>query len=132
MWNDGVDDVPDPFADSLSLLSDDSELLTDRTAETGAWFADEINKSISGYRGRLSFKEEINILILDAATPGRMSVQYFRNMQKEMYLNRLQYWHTHFVWKHSYRSNKDKRHISFIGAPSIIDIAKAAYGEKRR
>ncbi|MDU5950828.1 MAG: type I-C CRISPR-associated protein Cas8c/Csd1, partial [Paenibacillus macerans] len=70
------------------------------------------------------------ILVLDSATTGRMAVLYFRNMDKELYLDRLAEWHTTCAWLHRYRKNNNNEFVAFYGAPATRDIALAAYGPR--
>lgn len=68
-------------------------------------------------------------MVLDAATPGRMSIIYYRMMDKKLYLDRIKNWHITCNWRHSYRKNKeDGNRFIFFGAPSNRDIVEAAYG----
>ncbi|MDV2687722.1 type I-C CRISPR-associated protein Cas8c/Csd1, partial [Alkalihalophilus lindianensis] len=75
-------------------------------------------------------KSNVNILILDSATTGRLAVLYYRNMDKEIYLDRLAKWHLTCVWLHRYRKNEQGDYVHFYGAPATKDIAFAAYGPK--
>ncbi|MGX4671006.1 type I-C CRISPR-associated protein Cas8c/Csd1 [Cerasibacillus sp. JNUCC 74] len=93
-------------------------------------FANEVAKAFAGYKHDLSLKSNVNILILDSATTGRLAVLYYRNMNKELYLQRLEYWHSTCVWEHRYRKNDENKYIQFFGAPATKDIAFAAYGPR--
>lgn len=121
-------DILDPTEDSLEALGN-SVIKTEIKSNTFESFAQEVRKAIDGYKNDLEFKSEVNILVLDAATPGRMSVQYYRNFNKEIYFERLERWHQTCVWVHYYRKNEEK-HVAFMGAPATKDIASAAYGSK--
>jgi CRISPR-associated protein Csd1 len=69
-------------------------------------------------------------MILDSATTGRMAVLYYRNMDKQLYLDRLARWHVSCAWLHQYRKDDTGKPVSFYGAPSCRDISFAAYGPK--
>jgi CRISPR-associated protein Csd1 len=120
------EEVPDPFADTYGLCGDEPLTEGDKTHEE---FALQVRKALFGYTQNMDYQSDINIMAVDAATPGRMSIVYYRDMNKELFLNRLQRWHETCYWRHSYRSDSEKRHIVFMGAPSIRDIAFAAYGK---
>ncbi len=92
-------------------------------------FAKEVSQAIEGYKNDLVLNAEVNILVLDAATPGRMSVQYYRNFNKEIYFERLKKWHETCIWVHSYKKDGEQ-YATFLGAPATRDIASAAYGSK--
>jgi CRISPR-associated protein Csd1 len=132
VWGNDDLDVPDVTEDSFDLLS--IGLSTNEKNEkifyTGQDFANEVSKAIDGYRNNLSTKSNVNIIILDSATTGRLAVLYFRNLHKEQYLDRLAKWHSTCVWLHRYRKNDKGENVPFYGAPSTKDIAYAAYGPK--
>lgn len=83
---------------------------------------------MEGYKANLTTKSEVNILILDSATTGRLAVLYYRNMNRELYLQRLVEWHSTCAWLHRYRKDEEKKAVQFYGAPATKDIAFAAYG----
>lgn len=123
----GTDDVnmPSPYEDSESLgLYDyaENEQIGDVTHKE---FANQVHLAMAGYRNNLKYNSNVIIMILDAATPGRMSIVYYRDMDKELFLNRLEKWHKTCYWLHQY-----KKDTKFLGAPATKDIAYAAYGSK--
>lgn len=128
VWGNDRTDVPSPQDDLHSFLSNigleaggmDSNSDRDSTHEV---FAEAFKTALSGYKSDLSYKSNVMILILDAATPGRLSVMYYRNMNKEDYLNRIEHWHKTCNWLHQYKKN-----VQFYGAPATRDIAMAVYG----
>lgn len=117
-----------PLVDSMDLFGTTSNIITENTLQV---FASEIRKALNGFRADLRMDAKVYILILDAATPGRMNVQYYREFDKELYLNELENWHMKCSWIHSYRKNPiSKKSLDFEGAPSPKDIAFAAYGPR--
>ncbi|MEK3875678.1 type I-C CRISPR-associated protein Cas8c/Csd1 [Paenibacillus sp. FSL M7-0420] len=128
----GIDqlDIPAPFADTFTLYNDDEDEMVEAQSvgdRTHKEFANQIKRAIGGYRYDGDYKSDVIIMTLDAATPGRMSIVYYRDMNKELFLNRLENWHLTCVWLHRYRKDGDK-YIQFTGAPATRDIAFAAYG----
>ncbi|WP_433945554.1 type I-C CRISPR-associated protein Cas8c/Csd1 [Paenibacillus sp. SN-8-1] len=128
VWGTGRLDLPDPFHDTFALYQDEEDHAAGDL--THKEFAGRIRRAINGYRYDGDYQSEVIIMILDAATPGRMSIVYFRDLNKELFLNRLQNWHESCSWLHRYRKDADNRYISFIGAPATRDIAFAAYGPR--
>ncbi|UOR13570.1 type I-C CRISPR-associated protein Cas8c/Csd1 [Halobacillus amylolyticus] len=128
VWGSDEVSVPSPQDDLLSLMG---EVENRESSGGGAGddthevFAEEFNRSLAGYKSDLAYHSSVNILILDAATPGRLSVMYYRNIDKEEYLQRIEHWHKTCQWLHRYRKDVD-----FHGAPATKDIAKAAYGPR--
>lgn len=133
VWGSTNLSMPEPQEDTFSLWDDDEEevVLTDRDS-THKEFALKIRKAIQGFRydGDYQSLHEVTIMTLDAATPGRMSIMYYRNLDQNAYLDRIAAWHESCYWLHRYRKNKNDKFVSFIGAPGTKDIAFAAYGQR--
>jgi len=130
IWGNDTLDVPDPSEDSFAISPSASTVSRERETLTHQGFAEEFSKALDGYRHNLASKSDINILILDSATTGRMAVLYYRNMEKELYLSRLTKWHSTCAWLHRYRRNDNGEFVQFYGAPATKDIAFAAYGPR--
>lgn len=127
VWGNDDLDIPNPTEDIFSI---DPTIIEkrERISYTHAEFASEVAKALGGYKNDLTLESTINILILDSATTGRLAVLYYRDMNKELYLDRLAKWHSTCVWLHRYRRNEQGDYIQFYGAPATKDIASAAYG----
>lgn len=93
--------------------------------DAGQLFANQFNKLIRGYRAKLTDREDIVVLALDSATPGRMAITYYRELRASEFLERIRSWHEHTAWPQNL--GNDRR---FIGAPAPGDIAEAAYGRR--
>ncbi|MFZ7101870.1 MAG: type I-C CRISPR-associated protein Cas8c/Csd1 [Peptococcaceae bacterium] len=128
VWGNDTVSVPNPDDDALDLMRHSTGEL-EREPDTDQHYAKEVSKAIDGYRHDLTYRSEVNILVLDSATTGRMAVLYYRSMNKELYLNRLTQWHESCAWEHRYRKHQEQ-FISFYGAPATKDIAFAAYGPR--
>ncbi len=126
-WTEDGELVCSPTQDFSDILAID-----DDRAFTGQNAALALNKRIAGYNSRI-IEKNVNIMAMDAATPGRLSVIMYRRTLGADFIQRLESWHTMCSWVHDYASKEvdGKRvKIRFIGAPSPRDIAKSAYGEK--
>ncbi|MFK4301557.1 CRISPR-associated protein Csd1 [Paenibacillus sp. RC254] len=103
-------------------------------AHTNQEFAFDLAKALSGYRNKLAIKSaskaNVNILVLDSATTGRMAVLYYRNLDKKLYFDKLIDWHSKCAWLHRYQKDGQGDLLQFWGAPATKDIAFAAYGSK--
>lgn len=73
-------------------------------------------------------EEKIYILTLDAATPGRIAVLYFREYNIAHYFDHLAKWHQSLSWRQTRK--KEDRWVEYYGAPSFYTIAHAAYGPR--
>ncbi len=142
--------IPEPLQDAFHLFSnfdfddlDDSEPyivndepVIDRSRDIGESFALQLNKYMAGYRAKLDPNEQIVIIGLDAATPGRMGIIYYRELLGSEFLQRLEHWHKSFAWpqRHtidvpSLSGKKPKTKVVWpVSSPAPKDIASAAYG----
>ncbi|MGR6117591.1 type I-C CRISPR-associated protein Cas8c/Csd1 [Aeribacillus composti] len=127
VWGNDEITLPDPTEDTFAIHPIPLEK-KERKSFTNQEFANEIAKALEGYKANLTTKSEVNILILDSATTGRLAVLYYRNMNRELYLQRLVEWHSTCAWLHRYRKDEQKKAVQFYGAPATKDIAFAAYG----
>jgi CRISPR-associated protein Csd1 len=129
VWGNDALDIPDPTEDTFAIDPASAPVAV-RKSNTNQEFANEVSKAFDGYKNNLSTKSDVNILVLDSATTGRMAVLYYRNMDKNLYLDRLKEWHTTCAWLHRYRKNEQGEFVEFYGAPATKDIAFAAYGPR--
>jgi CRISPR-associated protein Csd1 len=93
--------------------------------DAGQGFSTRLNKLISGYAAQLTDRDDIVVMALDSATPGRMAITYYRELSGSEFLDRIRDWHEQTAWLQN--MGKDRR---FVGAPSPRDIAEAAYGRR--
>jgi len=132
IWGNDDLNIVDPMDDLSALVGSVPDSTPSRQTFTNKEFAAEYAKALAGYRNRLGAPSQanVNIMVLDSATTGRMAVLYYRNMDKELYLNRLVDWHSTCVWLHRYLRNADGQWVEYFGAPATKDIAFAAYGPR--
>jgi CRISPR-associated protein Csd1 len=133
--------VPDPFQDSHELfLAADEAALRDTTrneeppqanvGDVGQAFAWRLKKAIAGYRARLDPTDDIVVMGLDSATPGRTAITFYRELTGSEFLDRVQAWHEAYAWHQYAKDPESKKTLRFIGVPSPKDIAEAAYGHQ--
>ena len=124
---ENLEDLPLPEEDLYDFLGLAKKPINDDP--THSYFASELSKALDGYKNNLDYHSQVYIMVLDAATPGRMSIVYYRTIEKNLYLDRIKAWHTSCNWRLSYKKNKENgQRIIFFGAPSNRDIVEAAYG----
>lgn len=137
-WATSGKDIPQPLADTLDILGLD-ELPNDEspTAYTAENIGIKFRNRIAGYGSELGKTDGIAVMAIDSATPGRMSITFYRELTGSEYLERIDRWHETCTWLHRYRfvetqvNGKSKRiPLPFIGAPAPSDIIEAAYGER--
>lgn len=133
IWSNEKTEILNALDDGYSLstaLFGDQQSKETQTSFTNEEIAVELSKAIDGYKHDLSTNANVTILVIDSATTGRMAVLYYRNLDKDMYFDRLKQWHATCTWRHRYRKNESGNYVDFYGAPATRDIAFAAYGER--
>jgi CRISPR-associated protein Csd1 len=121
-------EIPDPWSSSLDFLGDrgdSSETSSSSIGDVGQSFALRLNKRIAGYKASISDTEDIVIMGIDSATPGRMAITFYRELNGSEFLKRIELWHHDFAWFQNYG-----KELHFVGAPAPKDIAKVAFGNK--
>lgn len=140
-WATSGKEIPSLHDDSFDMLGID---LSDATVSeqpdvvwTAQEFALQLNRKIAGYRAELGDSTDVVVMSMEAATPGRMSITFYRELRGSEFLDRVEHWHSTCCWIHDYKFRKvasgtGKRsvRIRFVGAPSPSDIAEAAYGSR--
>ncbi len=130
--------IPQPTDDALSLLGfDDLPSEDNLVVSTAQEVAVRLKHKIAGYADTLADTARIIVMAVNSATPGRLSITYYRDLKGSDFLQRIDDWHESCAWIHRYRKvwvtegGKSKSvSIPFIGAPTPADIADAAYGPR--
>ena len=124
--------IPDPFKDTLALILGNSENAqpegdseTGLVGDAGQSFALRLRQAMRGYRAKLDPTDDIVVMGLDSATPGRMAITYYRELKGSEFLDRIERWHEQYAWAQDFGKN-----AKFVGAPAPRDIAEAAYGTR--
>lgn len=135
-WCTKDQNMPPVSEDTFELFPEEERLIPPSTSEA---FAKRLSKAIAGYKCDLDNNAETVVMGVDAATTGRLSITYYRELNGSEFLERIKHWHSSCAWRHSYKSIADGvnekgkpifKQITFIGAPSPKDIALAAFGPK--
>ncbi|MDK8182335.1 type I-C CRISPR-associated protein Cas8c/Csd1 [Paenibacillus sp. UMB4589-SE434] len=130
VWTNNAQEIPAPEEDTLSVLRR-RPIVQQRKSVTSDILASELAKALDGYKNELaSNSSDVNLLILDSATTGRMAVLYYRHMEQQQYFDKLLKWHSTCAWLHRYRKDEEGDSVAFYGAPATKDIAYAAYGPR--
>jgi CRISPR-associated protein Csd1 len=107
------------------VIAGSDELIEPYQGDAGQLFAGKLNKCIAGYATQLADRDDIVVMALDSATPGRMAITYYRELSGSEFLTRIRDWHENTAWPQN--MGKDRH---FTGAPAPRDIAEAAYGRR--
>ncbi|NCB77314.1 MAG: type I-C CRISPR-associated protein Cas8c/Csd1 [Negativicutes bacterium] len=121
-WASNGGEIPDPLADTFILLNlANEEDNLNCAPQTAQELAVKLKRKIEGYKRELGNTNNIVVMGLDAATPGRMAIIFYRELTGSEFLRRIEKWHTSCVWMHDCKG---------VGAPSPNDIADAVCGIK--
>ena len=122
---------PDEFSSQAS--SEQPSL--DWSVNIGRAAAQIIKKKLHGYQAELKAHEQISLIMLDSATPGRMALTYYQEFLPADYFANLDAWIDDFSWYQRYSievpngKKNDKRTQWRFLPPSPYSIADAVYGK---
>jgi CRISPR-associated protein Csd1 len=126
-----------PFEDWYKYYADkqtDDETLASTSGKINRPYAEKVRNALTGFGNidKLKHKRTIDVMAVDAATTGRMSVTFFETLPEDAYLETVAHWQETCAWYIPYtRKDGDKyEHGVFCGAPSADDIINAVHGEK--
>jgi len=133
-----MEDVWDSMPDEIQEISTPQQLLEnkiDHSNNLGQQFSIALGKYMAGYRVKLQPTDNIIIMGLDSATPGRMAVTYYQEFFPDDYIERISKWHTEFSWYQRHKIEEDigkKKIVSKtvwpVCTPSPRAIWEAIYG----
>lgn len=134
-WATSGKPIPDPCANSWDFLGEEFQSQDDASSavgDVGQSFAHRFQRKLAGYKANITDTEDIVVMGLDSATPGRMAITFYRELTGSEFLERLEKWHSDFAWLQNYGKDRGdkKKQIIFEGAPAPRDIAWCAYGNK--
>ncbi|MEE8738949.1 MAG: type I-C CRISPR-associated protein Cas8c/Csd1 [Bifidobacterium sp.] len=143
IWSVGGDpsDVINPEGDSDELFAQlkvsdgatESDQLLEMQRRIDIDYAEKFKRILRGYGNPRTLKQhgrKIVLVIFDAATSGRLSVTFYRELGKGEYLESILQWHIDSSWPLTRSNGEEKgkaKSIEYIGAPSFKDIVRCAY-----
>ncbi len=143
-WAISGSPIPEPMEDidfdnfdEIELTIEPETQEIDHSRDLGQSFASALQRYIRGYRAQLNPTENIIIMSLDSATPGRMAVTYYRDFFAKDYLDHIEQWHSQFAWRQRVtkeieqgNGKKPKTFMKWlVSAPSTWSILNTAYGD---
>lgn len=122
--------------DEFSSQTSSEQLSLNWSVNIGRAAAQIIKKKLHGYQAELKDHEQISLIMLDSATPGRMALTYYQEFLPADYFANLDVWIDDFSWYQRYsieqpnakKSDKKKTLWAFV-PPSPYSIAEAVYGK---
>ena len=135
MENWDISAVENPDEITAQRLPENSEAAPDWSVNIGRAAAQIIKKKLHGYQAKLKAHEQISLIMLDSATPGRMALTYYQEFLPADYFANLDAWIDDFSWYQRYSievpngKKTDKRTQWLFVPPSPYSIAEAVYGK---
>ena len=121
--------------DEFSSQTSSEQPSPDWSVNIGRAAAQIIKKKLHGYQAELKAHEQISLIMLDSATPGRMALTYYQEFLPADYFANLDAWIDDFSWYQRYSievpngKKTDKRTQWRFVPPSPYSIAEAVYGK---
>lgn len=110
-----------------------SDVQINLRAETGFDYADALRKSLAGFGHGKALEQHAKtvVLALDAATTGRLAITFYRELDRNEYLEKVADWHSGCKWHQKFWDKKNGKYVPYVGAPSVDQIIEAVYGKPR-
>lgn len=103
--------------------------IADALTATNFQYAQVFSKVLRGYGNANKLKKHADpmmIVILDAATSGRLSVTYYRELSKDEYVESILQWHVDAAWPLK-MYDKEKRSLSHMKVRHHLPTSSAAH-----
>ncbi len=118
-----------------STTETENDVQINLQAETGINYATALRKSLDGfaYGNALAQHVKTAITVLDAVSDksGRLSITFYRELDRNEYLKKIVDWHDDCKWNLKFWDKKNKKYVPYIGAPSVDKIIEAIHGKPR-
>jgi len=122
-WASALQTLPDEIQNGNIEDEWGEEENYDSLPEYRVW----LSRYLMGYKQEFQNNTKVMILGLDAASPGRLSVSLYDELQASDFLHNLEHWHANSAWVRF----DSKREKSVVKSCSLYEIIRAAYGIER-
>lgn len=134
-WESSLLTLPKFYNGSLGILENQVEEdifgeVEEESTDTNYVTANDFNMALDGYMKQIDDASRMVILALDSASPGRLAITYFKELDSSVYLSNIQKWQESCCWRHD-SFDKNRKYFQYEGAPSLREIAKAVYGTEQ-
>ena len=123
-WAVSGKEVPKPteldFNDLASFLEKTDNV--DHTQDLGLAYANQLKRYFNGIKSKnqLDDNEQIALLGLDSATPGRMGILYYRETIAKEFLARLEQWQRDLGWQQRVKINEQWQWVKSADRKSVV------------
>jgi CRISPR-associated protein Csd1 len=110
-----------------------SDIQIELRAETGFDYADALKQTLAGFGHSNALKQHAKtaVVALDAATTGRLAITFYRELDRNEYLEKISEWHSGCKWHQKFRDKENEKYFPYVGAPSVDKIIEAVHGKPR-
>lgn len=136
IWQKSLEEVIDCFGTvkSENTKLENTDIKTDSDgvsyAETLSSYKQILGYVMKGYRQNLNFNSDIIIMVLDAATQGRMSINMYQELKSSEFYDNVNRWFSQTVWHWCYFDGQ-KKLVHCVQTPSLYNIIKYACGVEK-
>lgn len=145
-WALSGKEIPNPLTDIFDFLQNEDSILEsveakdseaiDHGIDLGQGIALKLKTALKGYRQQIDNSDQLSLISLDSATPGRMAITYYREFSPDEYFDALNDWQEDFSWYQRQkidRPGSKKKQIKITVwpqiAPTARSIAETAFGK---
>lgn len=128
VWASALQELPPIDKDFAELEDPYPDEQEEQIPDTMPKYRDLVRKMILGYKDSLQPQTKVMLMGLDAATPGRLSIAVYAELEDSQFFANLKKWHTETAWLRY--SNKYKTHC--INSFSVLEIIRCAYGTQQQ
>ncbi len=130
-WAVSGKSVPKPTELDMSNLASllNVAATVNHTQDLGRAYAEQLKLLFNGIKSKnqLDDNEQIALLGLDSATPGRMGILYYRETIAKDFLARLEQWQYDLGWHQRVKHNERWQWV--CSAPSLFRVLDGVYGD---
>ncbi len=136
IWQKSLEEVIDCFGTvkSENTKLENTDIKTDSDgvsyAKTLSSYKQILSYVMKGYRQNLNFNSDVIIMVLDAATQGRMSINMYQELKSSEFYDNVNRWFSQTVWHWCYFDSQ-KKPVHCIQTPSLYNIIKYAGGVEK-
>lgn len=116
-----------------SQLKTEHDKRIDLRAETGIDYANALKKALNGFGFSKTLEKHAKTVVvaLNAATTGRLSITFYRELVQTEYLEKIADWHEGCKWHQKFWDKEREVFVPYLGAPSVDTVIEAVYGKPR-
>lgn len=111
--------------------NDDDDISQVEELDTDYAFAEALNRTILGLQNAPEYQKDSTIAILGmiAATTGRMSINFWEELDGHTYLERLHHWYASCYFRLYRYDEEEKKPKIYTATPTPYEIGCAVFGE---